>query len=83
MPIVYENTKSPDLANIINEAIVLGRLDEKYFINSKGIMAPEPGVLTNLFGGGSNKPGGAGGYTVPLIIGGAALVAFLIFKKKK
>ena len=83
LPIVYENTKSPDLANIINEAIVLGRLDEKYFINSKGIMAPEPGVLTNLFGGGSDKPGGAGGYTIPLVIGGAALVAFLIFKKKK
>jgi len=83
LPIVYENTKNPDLANIINEAIVLGRLDEKYFINSKGTMAPEPGGLTNLFGGGSDKPGGGSNYTIPLIIGGAALVAFLIFKKKK
>jgi hypothetical protein len=83
LPSVWENTKNPDLAFIINDAIKFGILDEKYFINSKGEMKPEPSALTNLFGGGSDKPGGGGGYTIPLIIGGAALVAFFIFKKKK
>jgi len=83
LPEIWQNTKNIDLAFIINEAVASGYLDQKYFINSKNEMKPEPGALTNLFGGGSDKPGGGGGYTIPLIIGGAALVAFFIFKKKK
>jgi len=83
LPKIWENTQNIDLAIMINEAVAKGYIDKKYFINSKNQMAPEPGGLTNLFGGGSDKPGGGGGYTIPLIIGGAALVAFLIFKKKK
>jgi len=83
LPEIWQKTKNVDLAFIINEAVASGYLDQKYFINSKNVMAPEPGALTNLFGGGSDKPGGGGGYTIPLIVGGAALVAFLIFKKKK
>jgi hypothetical protein len=83
LPEIWQNTKNVDLAFIINEAVASGYIDQKYFINSKNEMKPEPGSLTNLFGGGSDKPGGGGGYTIPLIIGGAALVAFFIFKKKK
>jgi hypothetical protein len=77
LPSVWENTKNPDLAYIINDAIKFGILDQKYFINSKGEMKPEPGALSNLLDGKS------GGYTIPLIVGGAAVIAFLIFKKKK
>jgi hypothetical protein len=77
LPSVWENTKNPDLAYIINDAIKFGILDEKYFINSKGEMKPEPNVLTNLL------DGKKGSYTIPLIVGGAAVIAFLIFKKKK
>jgi hypothetical protein len=77
LPSVWENTKNTDLAYIINDAIKFGILDEKYFINSKGEMKPEPNVLTNLL------DGKKGGYTIPLIVGGAAVIAFLIFKKKK
>jgi hypothetical protein len=80
LPSVWEITKNPDLAFIINDAIKFGILDEKYFINSKGEMKPEPGTLKNIFGGGSES---GGSFTIPLIIGGAALAAFLIFKKKK
>ena len=80
LPSVWENTKNPDLAFIINDAIKFGILDQKYFINSKGEMKPEPRALSNLFGG---KDGKGGSYTIPLIVGGAAVIAFLIFKKKK
>jgi hypothetical protein len=80
LPTIWESTKNPDIAYIINEAITLNRLDKKYFINSKGEMKPEPSSITNIFGGGDGK---SGGYTIPLIIGGAAVIAFLIFKKKK
>jgi len=77
LPNIWENTKNTDLAYIINEAVSKGFLDEKYFINSKGEMKPEPNVLTNLL------DGKKGSYTIPLIVGGAAVIAFLIFKKKK
>ena len=83
LPTIWENTKNTDLAFIINDAISQGLLDKKYFINSKNQMEAESFALTNLFGGGSDKPGGGSSYTIPLIIGGAALVAFFIFKKKK
>jgi hypothetical protein len=80
LPLIWQQTKNKDLANLINEAIKQGYLDNKYFINSKNEMAAEPNVLTNLFGGsGTSKSG----ISMPLILGGAALVAFLIFKKKK
>jgi hypothetical protein len=77
LPAIWEKTKNSDLAFIINEAVSSGYLDEKYFINSKGEMKPEPNVLTNLL------DGKKGSYTIPLIVGGAAVIAFLIFKKKK
>jgi hypothetical protein len=80
LPTIWESTKNTDIAFMINEAIALNRLDKKYFINSKNEMAPEPTSITNIFGGGSEN---GGGFTIPLIIGGAALAAFLIFKKKK
>ena len=80
LPTIWESTKNTDIAFMINEAIALNRLDKKYFINSKNEMAPEPASITNIFGGGS---GSGGGLTIPLIIGGAALAAFFIFKKKK
>jgi hypothetical protein len=80
LPTIWESTKNTDIAFMINEAIALNRLDKKYFINSKNEMAPEPTSITNIFGGGS---GSGGGFTIPLIIGGAVLAAFFIFKKKK
>lgn len=81
LPTIWEKNKNTDIAFMINEAIALNRLNKKYFINSKNEMAPEPTSITNIFGGGSDKPGGS--FTIPLIIGGAALAAFFIFKKKK
>ena len=81
LPVIWQNTKNSDLAYLINEAITKGLLDKKYFINSKNEMAAEPGGLTNLFGGGSGAQ--TSGISMPLILGGAALIAFLIFKKKK
>jgi hypothetical protein len=81
LPTIWDATKNTDLAYLINEAITKGLLDKKYFINSKNEMAAEPGGLTNLFGGGSGAQ--KNGISMPLILGGAALVAFLIFKKKK
>ena len=81
LPVIWQNTKNSDLAYLINEAISKGLLDKKYFINSKNEMAAEPGALTNLFGGGSGAQ--KSGISLPLILGGAALIAFLIFKKKK
>lgn len=81
LPTIWESNKNTDIAFMINEAIALNRLNKKYFINSKNEMAPEPSSITNIFGGGSDKPGG--NFTIPLIIGGAALAAFFIFKKKK
>jgi hypothetical protein len=79
LPLVWEQTKNTDLAFVINDAIKFGILDKKYFINSKNEMKPEPTAISNIFGGGEGK---AGGVSIPLIVGGAALVAFLIFKKK-
>ena len=81
LPTIWDATKNTDLAYLINEAITKGLLDKKYFINSKNEMAAEPGGLTNLFGGGSGAQ--TSGISMPLILGGAALIAFLIFKKKK
>jgi hypothetical protein len=81
LPVIWQNTKNSDLAYLINEAISKGLLDKKYFINSKNEMAAEPGALTNLFGGGSGAQ--KSGISLPLILGGAAVIAFLIFKKKK
>lgn len=81
LPTIWESNKNTDIAFMINEAIALNRLNKKYFINSKNEMAPEPSTITNIFGGGSDKPGGS--FTIPLIIGGVALAAFFIFKKKK
>jgi hypothetical protein len=88
LPTIWENTKNVDLANLINEAIKKGILDKKYFINSKNEMAAESTGLSNLFGGGASKNDGSdfGSKTTSLpyiLLGGAALVAFLIFKKKK
>jgi hypothetical protein len=80
MPLIWQQTKNKDLAILINQAIKEGYLDQKYFINSKNEMAAEPTALTTLFGGGSGKTGGV---SIPLILGGAALIGFLIFKKKK
>ena len=97
MPLVWEQTKNTDLANLINEAIKQGKLSNKYFINSKGVMAPEStNIFSNLFSGGTTTTPGVttttSGITTtttssstPLIIGGiaaAALIGFLIFKKK-
>jgi len=83
MPIIWEQNKNRDLATLINEGIRQGKIDKKYFINSKNEMAAEPSGLSNLFGGGGTSDGKtSSGYTIPLIVGGAALVAFLIFKKK-
>jgi len=81
LPTIWDATKNTDLAYLINEAITKGLLDKKYFINSKNQMAAEPGGLTNLFGGGSGAQ--KSGISLPLILGGAAIIAFLIFKKKK
>lgn len=89
MPLVWQETKNQDLANLINEAIKQGKLNSKYFINSKGEMAPESGLFSNLFGGGTTTPGApgaTGGISTTMLIGGvaaAAAIAFFIFKKKK
>lgn len=90
MPLIWQKTQNKDLAILINEAIKQGKLDKKYFINSKGVMAPESSLLTSLFGGGASSttpgaPGASSGISTPLIIGGvaaAAVIGFLIFKKK-
>ena len=81
MPLVWQQTKNVELAKLINEAIKQGKLNSKFFINSKGEMAPESSILSNLFGGGTT-PSATGGISMPLILGGASLAAFLIFKKK-
>ena len=81
LPTIWENTKNTDLAIIINEAVQAGYLDKKFFINSKNEMAAESFAMQDIFGGGSGTS--KGGYTIPLVIGGAALVAFFIFKRKK
>jgi hypothetical protein len=81
MPLVWQQTKNLELAKLINEAIKQGKLNSKFFINSKGEMAPESSILSNLFGGGTTSSA-TGGISMPLILGGAALAAFLIFKKK-
>jgi hypothetical protein len=73
LPVIWQNTKNSDLAYLINEAITKGLLDKKYFINSKNEMAAETG------GSGTQTSG----ISMPLILGGAAIIAFLIFKKKK
>jgi hypothetical protein len=84
LPTIWEKTKNIDLAIIINEAVQAGYLDKKYFINSKNEMAAESFAMSNLFGGGSDGSGTSkSSFTIPLIIGGAALVAFFIFKRKK
>jgi len=86
LPVIYENTKNPDLAIIINEAVNKGLLDKKYFINTnQSTTQSGSSLLSNLFGGGSTTPGttSTSGISMPLILGGAALIAFLIFKKKK
>jgi len=85
LPIIWQNTKNSSLAQLINEAISQGLLDKKYFINSKNEMASESGGLTSLFGGSSTSADGktSSNYTIPLIIGGAAIIAFIMFKKKK
>ena len=58
-------------------------MDKQWLFQFKNEMAAEPSGLSNLFGGGTTADGKtSSGYTIPLIIGGAALVAFLIFKKK-
>ena len=86
MPLVWQQTRNVEFGNLINEAIKQGKLNNKYFINSKGEMAPESSIISNLFGGGKTDASGAtGGISSTLLIGGAAaaaLVAFLIFKKK-
>ena len=84
LPLIWQQTKNSDFGKLINEAIKQGYLDKKYFINSKNEMAPESTGLTNLFGGSTSADGKtSSGYTIPLIIGGAALIAFFMFKKKK
>jgi len=86
LPVIYENTKNSDLAIIINEAVNKGLLDKKYFINTnQSTTQSGSSLLSNLFGGGSTTPGttSTSGISLPLILGGAALIAFLIFKKKK
>jgi hypothetical protein len=84
MPLIWQQTKNIDFGKLINEAIKQGYLDKKYFINSKNEMAPESTALSNLFGGSTSADGKtSSGYTIPLIIGGAALIAFFMFKKKK
>lgn len=80
LPFIWENTKNPDLGNIINDAINQGFLNKKYFINSKNEMAPEPSIISNLFG--QKQDGEKSGISTPLLLGGAALAAFLIFKRK-
>jgi hypothetical protein len=88
MPLVWQQTRNVEFGNLINEAIKQGKLNSKYFINSKGEMAPESSILTNLFGGGKTTPGApgaSGGISTTMLIGGVAaagLIAFLIFKKK-
>ena len=83
LPLIWQQTKNVNLAKLINEAITKGYLDKKYFINSKNEMASESNVLSNLFGSGATTPGATGGgISTPLLLGGAALIAFLIFKKK-
>jgi len=83
LPIIWENTKNTDLAYIINEAISKGLLDKKYFINSKNQMAAESSSFNNLFSNNTSGSSTGSGISMPLILGGAALIAFLIFKKKK
>lgn len=84
LPLIWQETKNSDFGKLINEAIKQGYLDKKYYINSKNEMAPESTGLSNLFGGSTSADGKtSSSYTVPLIIGGAALIAFFMFKKKK
>ena len=74
---VYNQTKDLNIIPIINAGVDNKLLPESSRISTK----------TNLFGGGSTPgaPGATGGISTTLIIGGvaaAAVIAFLIFKKK-
>jgi len=74
---VYNQTKDLNIIPIINAGVDNKLLPESARISTK----------TNLFGGGSTPgaPGATGGISTTLIIGGvaaAAVIAFLIFKKK-
>jgi hypothetical protein len=86
LPLIWQQTKNTEFGKLINEAINQGYLDKKYFINSKNEMAPEPTVLSNLFGGGSTDGKTSSGISTPLILGGVAavgLIVYFISKKKK
>ena len=67
------NPLNVSMAIIINDAVKLGVLPQENFINSEGIMAPEPGIVNNLTSGTNSKF---------LLIGGGLLVAYLLFKRK-
>ena len=75
---IYKKTKDQNIVPIINAAI------DNNLLPASERISP----IKNLFGGGSSKPGEpgqSGGISTTLIIGGvaaAAVIAFLIFKKK-
>jgi hypothetical protein len=71
---VYNRTQSKELIPIINAAVDNGLLPASNKIS----------IMSNLFPGGQTTPGATGGMsmTIPLIIGAAAVIGFLIFKKK-
>jgi hypothetical protein len=74
---MYDKTQNKDIIPIINAAVDNGLLP-----SSKKISP-----LSNIFRGGTTPgttPGATGGMnmTIPLIIGAAAVIGFLIFKKK-
>lgn len=72
---VYRNTSDNSLIPIINAAVDNGLLPASNKISP----------ISNLFGGGTTKDGQSSGMgmTLPIVIGAAAVIGFLIFKKKK
>jgi len=82
LPIIWQNTKNSDLGYLINEAISKGLLDKKYAINEKNQMVG----VSNQGGYAKNDGSDLGPKTSSMpyiLLGGAAVIAFLIFKKKK
>jgi hypothetical protein len=83
---VYNKTKDQNIIPIINAAVDNNLLPSSARISTSG-SGGGGNLLTNIFSGGSTPgaPVATGGISTSLIIGGvaaAAVIAFLIFKKK-
>ena len=73
LPLIYQQTKNADLANLINEAIKQGYLDKKYTIffsgggNASTASTGKSNFLTDLFGGGFSSTTNGSTSTPPYV----------------